>query len=35
MVFYSLFFMLRLDFPEAYKVVKYYLRGMGNDYSEK
>lgn len=34
MVFYSLFFMLRLDFPEAYKVLNYYLRGMRNDYSE-
>lgn len=34
MVFYMLYFTLRIDYKEAYKVVKYYLRGMRNDYSE-
>lgn len=32
MFWYSIFFIIRFDFMETYKVIKYYLRGINNDF---
>lgn len=34
MVMYAIYYTRKLDFAEAYKVVKYYIRGLHNNYCE-